>query len=125
MHRIRLAVRENALSDSTRIDESSYTPFVNDDAAWVAESGSDIIGFAALDMRNGSVWALFVDPLAEGLGAAKALHDRMLEFARQGGLQSLFLTTTSGTRAERFYRQKGWQEAGCTEAGELRFERLL
>ena len=123
MHRIRLGVRENVLSDSTRLDESSYTPFVNDSAAWVAESGTDIIGFADLDAGTGNVWALFVDPQSEGLGVGKALHDRMILFARQRGLHSLVLTTTAGTRADRFYRQQGWEEAGCSADGEVRFVR--
>ncbi len=125
MHRIRCAVRENPLSDSTRIDEMSYLPFLSDGAGWVAENAAGIIGFAVVDAATKSVWALFVDPKAEGLGAGRALHERMLDWSRQRGLQSLFLTTTAGTRAARFYRQQGWKEAGCTEGGELRFERLL
>ncbi len=125
MHRIRRGVRENPLSNTTRIDESSYLPFVTDGAGWVAEDGAHVIGFAAVDAATKSVWALFVNPQAERLGAGRALHERMLDWSRQRGLQSLSLTTTAGTRAARFYRQQGWKEAGCTNDGELRFERLL
>ncbi len=125
MHRIRLAVRENRLSDRTAIDESSYLPFVTDGTAWVAETGADVIGFAAVDTTSNSVWALFVHPEAEGSGAGKALNDRILECARQRELRSLVLTTSKGTRAERFYRDHGWKDAGTSEDGELRFERLL
>ena len=46
MHRIRLSVRENRLSDPARVSESDYLPYVNGHSAWVAEK-DDILGFAA------------------------------------------------------------------------------
>ena len=125
MHRIRRAVRENRLSDTTRVTENSYLPFLASGGGWVAETDKGVIGFAMIDAQAGSVWALFVDPMAEGLGAGRALLERMLEWSRSQGLRSLSLTTSAGTRAERFYRQQGWQGTGCTDDGELRFERLL
>lgn len=125
MHRIRLSVRENRLGESTRIDENSYLPFLANGAGWVAEIEENLVGFALVNAAAGSVWALFVDPACEGLGAGTALHERILEWSRSQGLRSLYLTTTAGTRAELFYRHHGWQEAGCTDDGELRFERHL
>jgi GNAT superfamily N-acetyltransferase len=125
MHRIRRAVRENRLSDTTAIDESTYLPFLAQGGGWVAETSEGVIGFAVVDVQAASVWALFTDPKAEGLGAGRALHERLLEWSRSQGLRSLFLTTSAGTRAERFYRRQGWQDAGCSDDGELRFERLL
>ncbi len=65
MHAIRLAVGENRLAANAPIDEPSYRPFTAAKSAWVA-SLDEIVGFAALDVRAGSVWALFVSPVAEG-----------------------------------------------------------
>jgi GNAT superfamily N-acetyltransferase len=123
MHRIRLAVRENPLSAGSAIDEASYLPFLA--ATLVAEAGGAIVGFAALDLARGSVWALFVSPLTEGRGIGRALHRALLDLASAHGLERLSLTTAPGTRAELFYRQAGWQPAGLTADGEMRFERAV
>ncbi|MGI8706349.1 MAG: GNAT family N-acetyltransferase [Sphingomicrobium sp.] len=125
MHRIRLAVRENRLSDPDQIDEQDYMPFVNAGSAWVAETEQGLVGFVALNAREASVWALFIDPEAEGLGMGRALHDRVLKWASEHRLERVSLTTTPGTRADRFYRRNGWQEVGHTDEDEVRLERLL
>ena len=125
MHRIRLAVRQNQLSDPLQISEKSYFPLVEAGGAWVAESGKGLAGFAIVDATNGNVWAVFVDPACEGRGVGRALHDRMVLWSSKQGLDRLWLTTGRGTRAEQFYRQLGWLEAGSTETGEIRFERQI
>ena len=125
MHRIRLAVRENRLSNPQAITEESYLPFVSAGSAWIAELHGNITGFAAIDRPAGNVWALFVAPEAEGQGVGRALHDAMLDWARQQGLGRLWLSTAKGSRAELFYRRAGWEMAGPTANGELRFERTL
>jgi GNAT superfamily N-acetyltransferase len=125
MHRIRRAVQENRLSYPERISEGAYLPYIEEGGAWVAETASDLAGFAILDRRAESVWALFVAPGAEGAGIGRALHCRMLDWAREQGLRTLWLTTAKGTRAERFYSSAGWMEAGTDADGEVRFERTL
>ena len=125
MQRIRISVRENQLSDSTLIDERSYEPYLSSGGAWVAESDVGIVGFAMVDADRKSVWALFVHPDAEGIGVGKALHERILEWSRERGFDRLSLTTTEGTRAERFYRRHGWAYAGRADNGEIRFNRVL
>jgi GNAT superfamily N-acetyltransferase len=125
MHRIRLAVKENPLSAGLGIDESSYLPFIAGGMAWIAEHGGELAGFAIIDVADASVWALFVSPSAEGMGIGAALHERMLQDARAGGIERLTLATAPDTRAERFYRERGWTEVGRTAAGELKFERVI
>lgn len=125
MHRIRMSVRENRLSDPGRVTEQSYLLHLRDESAWVAETDGRVVGFAALDAGERSVWALFVDPAAEGSGVGSALHARMVGWARSRGLDGLSLTTSPGTRAEAFYLAKGWQRAGRTADGELRLELAL
>ena len=125
MHRIRSTVSENELSDPGRTSERDYFPFVEAGSAWVAETTEAVAGFAALDAATENVWALFVEPGAEGIGIGRALHDHMIAWARAQGLQHLWLTTSPATRAEGFYRRSGWQEANRTESGEIRFERTL
>jgi GNAT superfamily N-acetyltransferase len=125
MHRIRLSVQENRLSEPARVTEKSYLPYVRQGSAWVAEVAGEIAGFAALHSASGSVWALFVDPEMEKIGVGKALHNRMLEWAAEQGLTQISLSTSPGTRAERFYSAAGWSKEGLTSTGEVRFRRTL
>ncbi len=125
MHRIRLAARENRLSDPGSVGEASYVRYVREGGAWVAESAERVVGFAAVDAAERSVWALFVDPRAEGRGIGGALHERMLGKARERGLGRLSLVTSPGTRAAAFYLARGWTVAGPAPDGELRPELAL
>lgn len=122
MHRVRNSVRENRLFDPQRISEASYLPYIAAASAWVAETDSGLVGFAAVDGRSRRVWALFIDPGAEGAGVGRALHRRMLDWAHEQGIARLCLSTAKGTRAAEFYRRAGWKETGVADDGELLFE---
>jgi len=124
MHRIRLSVRENRLSRPDIVTEADYEPFVaTSGTSFVAEDDEGPIGFAMLDIGRAHVWALFVSPHSEGLGAGRALHDALLAAAAAKGIERLWLTTAPGTRAAEFYARLGWTACGVTASGELRFER--
>ncbi len=90
---------------------------------WVAEAESRIMGFAVADRRRMNVWALFVDPSAEGRGVGRRLHDAMMEWLfTAAGAERVWLSTDPGTRAERFYQAAGWCYAGPEPNGEARYE---
>jgi GNAT superfamily N-acetyltransferase len=125
MHAVRSKVRENRLSDPGRVTEASYLPYIAAGSAWVAETDAGIPGFAALSASDETVWALFVDPEAEGVGIGRALHDHMLEWAREQGIRRLSLGTQEGSRAAHFYERAGWTRAGITPDGEAIFEKPL
>jgi len=116
---IRAAVRENRLERLT-IGPAEYGPYVQDGRCWVWEKAGRIQGFAALDAEAASVWALFVDPEAEGAGIGRALLDRLVAEARRRGLTALKLETAAGTRAEAFYRRHDWSIAGSDGRGAVR-----
>ncbi|MEZ5465570.1 MAG: GNAT family N-acetyltransferase [Lysobacteraceae bacterium] len=121
MHRVRVAVRENRLSSPDRITPTDYEQALADGSGWVAESDDGIVGFA-FGNRDGNVWALFVDPDHEGQGHGSALHDVLINWLEANASRPIWLSTESGTRAERFYRQHGWNDAGVLDSGERRFE---
>lgn len=125
MHAVRSKVRENRLSDRAGITEASYLPYIAAGSVWVAETDAGVAGFAALSVTDASVWALFVDPDAEGVGIGRALHNHMLEWAREQGIRLLSLSTEEGSRAAHFYDRAGWTRAGITTDGEAVFEKLL
>ncbi|SHJ07889.1 Acetyltransferase (GNAT) domain-containing protein [Hymenobacter daecheongensis DSM 21074] len=123
---VRLAVRENVLSDPTRVPATAYTDYLTRRGlGWVAEEAGRIVGFAIADLVDHSIWALFVHPDFAGQGLGKRLHDLLLDWYFRQTLHPIWLSTAPGTRAEEFYRRQGWQETGRTESGEVRFERAI
>lgn len=122
MHRIRLAVRENRLTDPALVQPDDYRFMLGPDGrGWVAEVDGRIAGFAVADLRRGNVWALFVAPEREGRGIGRRLHDGMMDWLFAAGAERVWLSTDPGTRAEAFYRAAGWVRAG-DHRGEARYE---
>lgn len=123
MSRVRLAVHENKLSDPARVTHECYRQMIDEKGAgWVCVVGGEVVGFTIVDITTANVWALFVDPAHEAKGIGRRLHDEMLAWSFMQGLQKLWLGTSPGTRAERFYRNAGWQEVGKQANGEIKFE---
>ena len=123
---VRLAVRENRLSQASvaKVDETADWIFANA-AFWVWEEDGAIQGFAVADPRDGTIFGLFIHPDYEGRGIARALLPRACEDLRAAGFAEAMLTTDPGTRAERFYRQNGWEETGRQDNGEIVFRKSL
>ena len=125
MHRVRLAVRENRLSPTTRISEGDYIPAITEKGrGWVVEVNGDVVGFCVGFYSDGNIWALFVDPEHEQKGYGKQLLSAVVAWLWSQGLVRLWLITTPHTRAEKFYLKAGWQLCGMSEKGEVCFELL-
>jgi len=122
---IRAAVRENVLSDPARVPEQAYHDWIAGPGIWLCEEAGKVLGFAAADPRDGTVWALFVDPAAEGQGAGRALLPPALDDLRAAGWKRARLTTQPGSRAERFYQLDGWLGAGTAAGGDMVLEKQL
>lgn len=111
MMKIRLAVKENRLSDPSMITEKEYEEFMRmQGRGWVFETFGEIAGFAFVDLSNSSIWALFVHPDQEGKGIGKKLLSEMLDWYFSHLEKTLWLTTAAETRAEHFYKAAGWIE---------------
>jgi GNAT superfamily N-acetyltransferase len=123
MHVVRVSVSENQLSDPNRVTAEDYRRMLQESGCgWVYESGGAVVGFGIVDLSERNIWALFVAPQHEGKGIGSALLKAMVTCGFEAGVGPLWLTTSPGTRAEGFYRKAGWQAAGITDTGELRFE---
>ena len=70
---IRGSVRENRLSDPSRVTLADYNWHIAHAPIHVWEDDGVIKGLSAGDPRDGSIWALFVDPAFEGRGIGQAL----------------------------------------------------
>lgn len=122
---IRAAVRENVLSDPLSVTRDDYVWFVTNTRVWIAEDQGGILGFSASDPRDGTIWALFVDPSHQGRGIGPQLLDLACRDLRADGHNRARLGTDPGTRADRLYRRLGWHNLGRDAQGEENFERDL
>lgn len=122
---IRASVRENRLLDPLSVTHADIVWFVNHGPIHVWQEADSVQGFAAGDPRDGSVWALFVDPSSEGRGIGQALIAATCASLRQAGHRVATLRTGAGTRAERFYLRNGWTAQGLDERGELIFTKSI
>jgi GNAT superfamily N-acetyltransferase len=119
---IRGAVRENKLRDPSRVTIDDIKWFIANPGIFVWEEDGRIVGFSAADPRNCNIWALFMDAAYERRGIARALFERACAVLKAAGCERMWLTTSPGTRAERFYLQAGWTVVG-DEGDQLVFER--
>lgn len=122
---LRAGVRENRLTDPSSVTAADYLWYIDKAAIWVWTENDDILGFSAADPRDGSIWALFVAPGAEGRGVGRALIQVACEALRAAGHRRTVLGTEPGTRAERFYLRNGWTRTSIRPNGEVAFEKML
>jgi GNAT superfamily N-acetyltransferase len=123
--RIRYAVTENTLTPGYIDDEDLRREIEDTGRGWVAEEGGEIVGFAIGNACTGNVWALFIDPAYQGRGHGARLHDTMVAWLGAQGLEMLWLTTGTETRARAFYERRGWRDGGPANAREHRYEMRL
>jgi len=122
---IRHSVRENRLSDPNLVTGKDCAEFIERSEIWVYEEDGIVQAFAAGDIRDGWIWALFVDPEYEGRGIGKALLSIACETLRNAGYTVANLSTAAGTRAERFYMENGWTLVSNNRRGEVLFNKQL
>jgi GNAT superfamily N-acetyltransferase len=122
---IRGSVRENRLSDPSRVTLADYNWHIAHAPVYVWEDEGLVKGMSAGDPRDGSIWALFVDPAYEGRGIGQALILAACRSIAAAGHRMAKLSTEPGTRAERFYFRNGWLAKGYTERGEAIFVKVL
>lgn len=119
---IRLAVRENVLSNPARIPYQMCVDYLELlGRGWVCERAGEVIAFSYAATEDGSIWALFVRPESEGLGAGKALLALAAEWLFSLGHARVTLSTSANTRADRFYQRQGWTRGEMKDAKEVYF----
>lgn len=123
MQHIRGVVKENTLSNPDLVRYDDYTEYLfSRGKGWVCEANGHLVGFAIADLQANNIWALFVLPGYEGKGIARMLQKLMLHWYFAQGKNSVWLSTSPGTRAEKFYHETGWKETGPYGKNEIRLE---
>jgi GNAT superfamily N-acetyltransferase len=116
MSAIRLSVKENTLSDPSRVTEQMYRDYLELlGRGWVAEVDGEVVGFSYADKADASIWALFVSQDHEGRGIAKRLLQVAVDWLFALGHESVHLSTSQDTRADRFYTGRGWTRTVLNE----------
>lgn len=120
---VRNSVTENTLSDPNLVTDEDCKDFINiRGRGWVCEVDGHLVGFSIVDLKDHNIWALFLLPEFEKRGIGKQLHEVMLDWYFTQTKTTVWLGTSPGTRAEKFYRKAGWTEAGMHGKEELKFE---
>jgi GNAT superfamily N-acetyltransferase len=123
MNVVRLAVKENALSNPALITQDDYVDYLSTRGkGWVCEVDNQVVAFAIGDLAKKNVWALFVQPGYEGQGIGRELLILLLDWYYGNTTETIWLSTAPDTRAASFYRSFGWKETGKLPNGELKFE---
>ena len=117
---IRYAVRENRLTRGV-VTGADCDWFIANSGIWLWEEDGAVCGFSASDTRDGTIWALFLDPAHEGRGIGQKLFAAALIPLRDAGFARAELSTEPGTRAARFYASAGWVADGLNAGGEMVF----
>jgi len=120
---VRNAVTENTLSDPALVPDADVEDYITRRGrGWVCEINNRIVGFSIVSVIDKNVWALFIQPGFDKQGIGKRLHDEMMNWYFKQTNDTIWLSTTPGTRAEQFYRKAGWTETGIYGKGEIKFE---
>ncbi len=123
LHRIRVAVNENRLSNPDLITAVDYKEYLTQRGkGWLCEIDSLIVGFVIVDLKESNVWALFIHPMHEGKGIGKSLQKIMLTWYFSQTTKKVRLGTAPYSRAEKFYSKTGWKKIGLQPNGEVLFE---
>ena len=122
---IRAAVRENRLSDPSLVTPTLCEWFIENSVIWLWVENGCVKGFSAGDPRDGSIFALFIDPAYEGRGIGQKLLPLACQTLKAAGYETATLATAPATRAERFYRRDGWTEIGRRKDGQIIFRKEI
>jgi GNAT superfamily N-acetyltransferase len=109
IHQVRHGTVENRLTNPALVTDAEVAWYLETAIFLVSEDEAGVQGY---------VWALFVIDEAHGRGHGSALLDAAVGRLRKAGHRQAFLTTGGGTKAERFYRAKGWQPMGVDIEGD-------
>lgn len=126
IQRVRNAVKENTLSDPALVPDADVEDYIlRRGRGWVSLEEERITGFSIVSIKDQNVWALFVEPGYDKQGTGRKLHDVMLDWYFEQTKETIWLSTTPGTRADLFYRKAGWEEAGAYGKEEIKFVMTL
>ena len=125
IHAVRNGTAENRLTNPALVTDAEVAWYMYEAIFLVSEDEAGVQGFTCVNHQTGYVWALFVIDEAQGRGHGTALLDAAMTRLREAGHRQAFLMTGADTKAEGFYRSKGWRPMGVNMNGEMVFRLWL
>jgi GNAT superfamily N-acetyltransferase len=125
IYEVRHGTAENPLSNPALVTDAEVAWYMDEAIFLVSEDDTNVQAFTCVNHQTGYVWALFVIDGAQGRGHGSALLEVAMARLRQLGHRQAFLSTGRDTKAERFYRSRGWQPMGVNMNGEVVFRLWL
>jgi GNAT superfamily N-acetyltransferase len=125
IHQVRHGTAENRLSNPALVTDAEVAWYMDEAIFLVSEDEMGVQGFTCVNHQTGYVWALFVIDEAQGQGHGTALLNAAMARLKEVGHRQAFLSTGKGTKAEEFYRSKGWQSMGVNLIDEVVFRLWL
>jgi len=117
---VRGSVRENVLSDPRKVTREMCAAYLGESGkGWLCEIEGEVVGFSVAALADASIWALFVKPAYEGRGIGKTLLRLATDWLFEMNAATIALSTDPHTRADRFYREQGWQRGEMKPDGEV------
>lgn len=114
IHLVRHGTTENRLSDPARVTEDEIRWYMDEAIFFVTEDDAGVQAFVCANHQTGCIWALFVRDEAQGRGHGTALLEAALARLRAAGHQQSYLSTDPNTKAEKFYKARGWIPTGIS-----------
>ena len=97
-----------AEDQSMEHDGDWWCDHFQNEKAWVAEKGDQIVGFCSRQIHNNNISALYAVPSARNSGVGKCL----LDLAKDNCDQIIVWAFELNTEARRFYQREGLVEVG-------------
>ena len=112
----------NYMLDMMYSDDSLLNQINNGHQFYIAEHGSEAIGFASVSKEANNACKLnklYVLPTAQKTGAGKALLHKAIEYATANNANCLYLQVNKKNNAQQFYSKHGFtiREAAILEIG--------
>jgi len=112
----------NYMLDMMYSDDSLLNQMNNGHQFYIAEHGSEAIGFASVSKEANNACKLnklYVLPTAQKTGAGKALLHKAIEYATVLGANYLYLQVNKQNNAQQFYSKHGFRvrEAAVLDIG--------
>lgn len=116
---IRHGTAENRLSDPSKVSQAEVVWYLENAVFLVSEDAEGVQGFLCANPQNSYIWALFVIDGKDGQGHGKMLMDEAETRLAALGHRQISLTTGPGTRAEEWYKRRGYRVTGTDFGGDL------
>ena len=118
IYKVRHGTVENRLTEPALVTEAEVCWYMDEAIFLVSEDENGLQGFVCANDQTGYLWALFVMDEAQRRGHGTALIDEAMTLLRKAGHRQAFLSTGLGTKAEKFYRSRGWRPTGTNIDGD-------